>query len=119
MSGQMMIDENLMKMLAESMARTAAQEVMIEMREEIAGQFENMKSEMRADLNQKFSNYFGKLDTDEHIIHHNRLQRIITWYDSFEDGVRTKLATAALVMVVAALLGVMALGWFVPKLFGN
>ncbi len=114
-----MIDENLMKMLAESMARTAAQEVMIEMREEIAQQFDVMKHDMREELHGKFTNYFGKLETDEHIIHHNRIQRTITWYDSFEDGIRTKLATAAIILVAAALLGVMALGWFVPKLFGN
>ena len=115
----MMIDDSMMKLLAESMARSAAQEIMLEMREEIAVQFETMKSEMKGEILQKFTNHFGQMASDTHVIHHNRISSWIAWADDFQSKMWTRLVMTGIMLIFTSSVVVTIAGYFIPKLLGK
>lgn len=103
------MDKELLQTVANAVAReaakTAAQEIVVETRAEIAEQFSTMKTEFTDELNRRFSAFFGEQKPAAHIVHHDRVGRALAWFDATIGGLATKLVAILIVVGVLAVVG--------------
>lgn len=108
------MEKEVLQALAEAAGRSAAHDIIIELRAEIAQQFDHMKQALSHELKSDFAGYFGEMKPSQHIVQHDRLYRFVRWYDNLTESIATKLIMGTLMTG-----GIIGGGlWLAGKLFG-
>lgn len=104
---QVSIDMDTVKLIAsaaaESAAKTMAQEVRDEVRRELAGMEDRLKSHI--------DSYFGRLDATDHIVQHNRIERLLSGID----GIGTKILATVSKFLITGLIVSAVLGYAISN----
>lgn len=91
----------MMNEVAEHAAKTAAKEVALELKLEIAQMKAELKQEFSHELDNKLGVFMG-MTPNEHAVEHDRMRRVMSFYNQLTDGFKKK-AIAVVIAVVFAL----------------
>jgi hypothetical protein len=97
------VDMETIKLIAKASAEAAALEVAKELREDMRADFEAMERR----LTEKLDGYFGKLEASEHVIQHDRIERLLDLVDRMGEGIFSNILKQLLWGLVVAGVG----GW--------
>lgn len=75
------LDMESLKLIADSVARTAASEVADQLEAKMTEQHTRLKKEITDEFRRDLKGYFGKLEADEHIIQHRRIDKLLNFID--------------------------------------
>lgn len=73
-----------MKALAESMARTSATEIGASLREDMRKSFTDLEDRLTKHIDTEMDRRFGAIDPAQHVIQHDRLERMLKWVESMQ-----------------------------------
>lgn len=75
------LDMESLKLIADSVARTAATEVGQHLEAKMTEQHSRLKQDIIDEVRRDLKGYFGKLEADEHIIQHSRIDKLLGFID--------------------------------------
>lgn len=100
------VDMETAKLIASGAAEQAAKAVAQELRADIRADMEGLEER----ITQKLDNYFGKLDASDHVIQHDRIERLLNLFDRMgENVVSSILKNVIWGLLVLGIVGY--LGW--------
>lgn len=75
------LDMDSLKLIADSVARTAATQVSEQLEAKMSEQHEKLKRDVIEEFRRDLKGYFGSLQSDEHIVQHNRIEKLLNFID--------------------------------------
>lgn len=99
------LDMESLKLIADSVARTAAIEVSERLEARMTEQHAKLKEEIIAEVRRDMKGYFGNLESDQHIIQHSRIDKLLSFIDRTSENffgrlLVTIVSWAAMVAIV-------------------
>jgi phosphopantetheine adenylyltransferase len=114
-SEKFVLNGEMMKLLAETTARHAAETLVNSLREDIHAQHEETRKQLREEIKNELGAYFGEMKGAKHIVQHDRFDRLIKLFDRLGENFLGKIITN----VVVGILIVAAMGYLTwHKIFG-
>lgn len=97
-----MIDMDSAKILAEAAATSAAKEVAQEIREDMKGELQQMESRLMS----RMDGYFGSASPKDHVIQHDRIERLLALMDRMGENIFTNILKQIIWgLIVVAVIG--------------
>jgi len=95
MSGTLVsgLDMESLKLITDSVARTAANEVADQLEKKMTEQHTKLKNEITDEFRRDLKGYFGKLEADEHIIQHRRIDKLLNFLDKTGENLVGRVIT--------------------------
>ena len=100
-----MDDKEVLQIVASAAAQRAAQEIVVELRQEIADQFQSMKEDFKTELARDLKSYFGRIQPEDHIVQHSKLVSLTSWFDEFQRALWSKIAMIIIIVACVSVGG--------------
>jgi hypothetical protein len=88
------IDMESLKLIADSVARSAASQVADQLEAKMTEQHAKLKNEITDEFRRDLKGYFGNLQSDEHIIQHSRIDKLLNFIDKTGENFIGRIVSA-------------------------